>query len=681
MRLVSAICLALVAVTLVAFWSVGQSDFVNYDDPLIVVENDPVRAGITPESVRWAFTSSQPSGNWQPVTWLSHMLDCQLFGLDPGRHHAVNLGFHVANTLLLFLLLRQMTGAIWRSALVAALFALHPMHVESVAWVAERKDVLSGFFAMLTLLMYARYVQQSKVQGPRSKVFRGLALVCFALGLMSKSMLVTLPVILLLLDFWPLGRFGSSASGGPTGEPASPVPAGSLGRLALEKWPFFLMAASSGVMTFVAQRQAGAVGSFEYLPMKARIANALVAYWTYLRKAFWPENLAVFYPYQPIPSWQAVGAGLLLVGLSAFVVGKRRSHPYLLVGWLWFLVMLLPVIGLVQVGMQSTADRYTYLPYVGVFLLVAWAIGAAIPDTRAWRTGAALGAAAVLAAALVVTVAQVKYWRNSITLFTHASEVVPESALAHNNLGSALFDVGKTDEAVQHFRTALAISPRFSPAHSNLGSFLLIQGKNDEAEPHLRYALKVQETDAAHHNLGTILFRRQQYAEAEAHFRAALKIRPAHIDARLSLGSVLAMQGKNEEAEAEFMEGLRRDPDNPSLHRNLGNVLLARGKPAEAQAEFVRSWQLKVRRDPDNPTLHGELASLLASAGRDADAASEYSAAIRLNSKDPGLREAFAALLLKQGQTDKAHAQLREALELRPTPPGPEAMRPATEAE
>jgi len=458
----------------------------------------------------------------------------------------------------------------------------------------------------------------------------GAALIFFALGLMSKPMLVTLPVILVLLDFWPLGRFRPAAAGGPAGSGAPSGNATSVGRLILEKLPFFALAAAASIVTFVAQHKAGVVGSFEQLPLDKRIDNALVSYSVYLGKAFWPENLSAFYPYHEIPAWQAIGAGLLLIVVSVLVIRQARTRPYLAVGWAWLFVMLVPVIGLVQVGAQSMADRYTYLPFIGLFLALSWWLADLTPASAAGRRGVVLGVAAALAACLVHTRAQVQYWKNDLALFSHAVAVTSQNAVAENNLGSTLYNSGDKAGALEHIQIALAILPAYWPAQYNLGSYLLAEGKYDEAETHLRSSLQIHPTAAAHHDLGTILILRGKHAEAEAQFRAALQMQPALIETRCSLGSVLAMQGKNEEAEALLLESVRRQPGNAKLHQNLGNVLVTREKLAEAETE--------------------------------------YSTAIQLNPTDATLRESLGGLFLKRGQPDKALAQLQEALKLQPNP-------------
>jgi len=546
------ICLCLVLVTLAVYWPVRHYQFVNYDDIYYVYLNPHVRAGLTPGGVAWAFTSHYRS-NWHPLTWLSHMLDCEIFGLDAGAQHLVNVAFHAVNVLLLFLVLNRMTRAPWRSAFVAALFALHPLHVESVAWIAERKDVLSAFFFMLTLWAYVGYVERLSVisdqlsgkqistnhQSPATG-FYVLALVFFALGLMSKPMVVTLPFVLLLLDYWPLGRmfcrarmpegFRAAASAGNPdirrGLPAlqslnsgsmdfAPKPCG-FGRLIVEKLPFFTLSALSCIVTIWAQR--GAIGSLEKFPLAARLANAVVAYAAYLVKAVWPTHLAVFYPYHKLPLQVIVLSVVVLIIISAWTLWQARRAPQFIVGWLWYWGTLVPVIGLVQVGQQSMADRYTYLPLIGIFVMLAWAIpdlvfepgarrthdttvaaGFSLRGTDAPMKGAAtrnsvlLGAlkpvAAVIAVSLLFVLAvlsrlQVRYWENTETLFDHALQVTKDNWIAHYNLGFALAQAGKIPEALQQFEEAVKIKPDYADAQYNLGRALILEGRAPEAVGH-----------------------------------------------------------------------------------------------------------------------------------------------------------------------------------------------------
>ena len=474
----------LALITVGVFSPVVNDDFVNYDDPLYVTENAEVQEGLTGKGVAWALTADR-AVNWHPLTWLSHMLDCQLYGLLPAGHHFTSLLFHLASTVLLFGILRRMTGAVWRSALVAALFAWHPTHVESVAWVAERKDVLSTFFWLLTMGAYLRYTQESKVKGPNSKIFYALALLFFALGLLSKPMLVTLPFVLLLLDYWPLRRASAPDHVNPT--------AGSLWKpLIWEKVPFFILAAISCVITFRVQNSGGAVASLETVPLNLRLTNALVSYLRYAGEIFWPVDLAVFYPLPHAWPVELVAAStVFLVGTTVVVVLKARSRPWLAVGWLWFTGTLVPVIGLVQVGAQSIADRYLYVPSIGLFIIATWGgaeLMAGRPH-RQWVLGAA--GVAVLAACFTLTSGQLKYWRNSQNLFEHAIAVTSDNTPAYVNLGDAFLEQGRIDEGILNLRRALALHPDLINIPRALAVSLDLQGKAREAIPFYRATLRL----------------------------------------------------------------------------------------------------------------------------------------------------------------------------------------------
>ncbi len=481
-------------------WNFG---FINYDDPLYVTDNAMVRKGLSWEGLRWALTALT-AANWHPLTWLSHMLDVSLFGLRPGFHHLVNLLFHLLNTALLFLVLKAATGACWRSAFVAALFALHPLHVESVAWIAERKDVLSTFFGLLAIGAYCRYARS-----PEWRKFLPIV-IFFSLGLMAKPMLVTLPLVLLLMDFWPLGRLKPSlpeASSAPapsderkkskkkrTQEPAPAAKRRGTGspHLAIftEKIPLILLSALSGLITLVAQHQGGAVSAVDAYPLGTRIANALASYLVYLVKMIWPANLAVYYPFvKDIPAWQALSGALLLIAMTFAAVRAARRFPYLLFGWLWYLITLLPVIGIVKVGETAMADRYTYITLVGPFVAATWGVH----DLAAgWKRGKEALAAAgllVMIALAAATFIQAGTWKSSATLFRHALAVTENNFMAHTNLAVALMDEGRLDEALPHLETAAKIRPDFPNARYNLGVIRMRQGKNDEAMGHFKAAL------------------------------------------------------------------------------------------------------------------------------------------------------------------------------------------------
>ena len=534
-RLKLMVSLFLIVAAVGAYWEVQNHDFVNYDDNLYVTENHHVQAGLTWEGIIWAFTTTHAS-NWHPLTWLSHMLDCEIWGLYAGGHHLSNLLFHILNTLLLFVVLERMTGALWRSACVAALLALHPLNVESVAWVAERKNVLSTFFWIITMWAYVRYIERPGFSRYLS------VLLFFALGLMSKPMLVTLPFVLLLIDYWPLGRFQMEQSSN-TDIPQSHKfkPAGYQRALVLrlirEKTPFFALAAVSSVVTFLAQQRGGSMASLDSLPIDIRIANALISYVNYIGKMIWPQRLAVFYSHQGmLPMWQAAGAGLLLVCVSVLVIRAARRCPYLTGGWLWYVGTLVPVIGLVQVGAQSMADRYAYVPLIGLFIIVVWGVAELAARWSCRRLVLATFTGVVLSTLVVCTLMQVSHWRNCITLFKHTLDVTGDNYVAHTSMGIALAERGRLKKAIVHYSEALKLAPDLALSHYNLALALAELGRLEEAVTYFCHAVRIEpEYAEAHNNLGTVLHRLGRLEEAIAHYSEALRIEPDHINARRNL--------------------------------------------------------------------------------------------------------------------------------------------------
>ena len=598
------IYLLLGLVTLAVYWPVMRAEFINYDDAHYIVENANIQSGVTGKAVEWAFTTGYAS-NWHPVTWISHMIDCRLYGLNAGRHHLTNLLFHIANTLLLFGLLRLMTGAVWRSAIVAALFAWHPTHVESVAWVAERKDVLSTFFLMLTLLAYVRYAKGFKDQGSRFKLYYGLALFFFALGLMSKPMLVTLPFVMLLLDFWPLRRIYDLRS--TIYEPKdAPRPQDSLPlkKLIWEKIPFFVLAVASSVVTFEVQKAGGAMRAMSHLSGDAQIANALVAYVRYLGKVFWPVDLAVFYPYrESMADWQVLGALLVLIAVTVWVFRSWRRRPYLLVGWLWFVGTLVPVIGLVQVGEASMADRYLYIPALGIFIAAVWGVADLASGWGAAVRNGVGGAMSVLtlASCIALTVIQIGYWHDSVTLFQHVLDVTPKDNrvgeynmdVAEYNLGQGLAIRGKVIDATAHFERAIQFNPNDYKAHNNLGLCLATQGKYVEATNHYATALLLDPDNAdAHFNFGLALEALGDVRGAIAQEAESARLDPDQPDTHYDLGLFLAQAGRLEDAKKELLEALRLKPNYPEAHAKLGMAFGQLGEPGSAIKQYEQALQL-----------------------------------------------------------------------------------------
>jgi hypothetical protein len=518
---------ALSVVTLATFWPVTRNGFINLDDPPYVTKNLMVSDGLTLAGVRWAFTTGS-MGNWHPVTWMSHMLDCQLFGLESFGHHLTSALIHSLSAALLFVILRRMTGSTWLSAAVAGLFALHPLRVESVAWVAERKDVLATFFWLATCWAYLRYVERGRTTA------YALMLVLFGLGLMSKPMLVTLPAALLLLDYWPLRRFGPV----PDGRPVSR----GLGQLLLEKAPLFLLSLVVSVVTVITQSGEGAVGTLADYPLHIRVANAVVSYVAYVRMTVWPVGLAVFYPHPGagLCLWTTLAALLLLVCVCFWCWRWRFSHPFMLVGWLWYLETLFPVIGVIHIGLQAYADRYTYVPHIGLLIMAVWGAEAAV---RAWGRGATgLGVACLcaLVALACVTRSQIGHWRSSITLFARALEVTRNNALMHNNLAVEFLELGMNQEAAGHAREALRIQPDYTNARCNLGE--------------------------ACRRLGRL-------EEAIEHYTASLSENPADAKLRYCFGLALEQLGRRQEAIERYREALRLDPEYAAAAAHLRKLL------------------------------------------------------------------------------------------------------------
>ena len=607
-------------VTLAVFAQTASHDFINFDDTIYVTDNPTVKEGLKARTVAWAFTATAAS-NWHPITWLSHMTDVQLFGLNPHGHHLTSVFIHTASALLLFLLLVQVTAAPWQSLFVATLFALHPLHVESVAWVAERKDVLSGLFWTLTLFLYVRYVKK-----PGAGRYLA-ALACFAVGLMTKPMLVTLPVILLLLDWWPLNRFRQE-DGGDTGE-SKPF----IKSLLIEKLPFLLLSALSSALTIYAQHHGGTMATLDKAPVGLRISNAIIAYATYILDTFSPHDLAILYPFpMSIYLGHLVGAALLLTLISAGVIYARHLFPWLAVGWLWFLVTLLPVIGLIQVGGQSHADRYTYIPLTGLFIMIAWGAPVLLEKWRYRREALIIMAGLTVCVMAAATWNQLGYWRNNITLYRHtlavtsdnylilnnygiamdqngdyeaaiklyqeALQIYPRSAFAHNNLGTVLARKGRYGEAIEHYQAALQLKPDYAMAMVNMGRSLADLGRNDEALARNEQALKLDPSSFdAHLNMAILLMKGGQNYLARQHYETALRLDPFSAKAPLNMGVELAQMGRLEEADDYFRQALAIDPDSVDANFNFGVFLAKQNRYDEAAKRFYHV--LRVKPDSD----------------------------------------------------------------------------------
>jgi len=657
--------LFLVLLTLTVYCPVVSYQFVNLDDNLYVTGNPNVQGGLNRESFVWAFTSLT-SANWHPLTMLSLLADSQLSIKDPqtGRRlptlfHLTNLILHCVSTFVLFWVLQRMTGCLWRSAWVAALFSLHPLHVESVAWVAERKDVLSGLFWMLALLAYVRYVETPSWQRSLSV---GLMM---ALGLLAKPMLVSLPVVFLLLDYWPLGRFSiGEPSPAALSTPKPRKTTESLLALLRQKIPFLVLGGVFCVITLVAQWQGLGLRTFADKPFLVRLQVVPVAYVVYLYKMLWPFNFVPFYlyPSDGLPAWQVACAVLLLIGITVFVWRERGRRPYLLMGWLWYLVTLVPVIGLVQVGDQAYADRYTYLPLVGIFIMLAWAF----PDlVRGWRSRKVVSTAlavSTLVACLAITRIQIGYWRDSVHLWEHTLEVSPKNYLAHNNLGSALMEAKELDKAVEHFKASVALYPGNVFAQNNLAMGLLQLGKMAEALQCVRTALQFSPDNSfALVVLGRLCMLQGQVDEAVSHFRHAIRLNPDNVgrmDVYLFLGQALMTQGRLEEAAQQLVEETRLAPDFPDGHYQLGIVFGRLQRWPEAAVSLERAVELS----PKNLTYQCDLARALFEMGELQRSARQYEKASEIRPDWMVGFNAMAGNLLEYKGTEPAQCQ--RALEL-----------------
>jgi protein O-mannosyl-transferase len=551
--------LGLVLLTLIVYRPVTDYSFVNFDDGLYVSSNRHVQKGLTWDGFLWAWQANVAS-NWHPLTMLTHMLDCEIHGMDAGGHHLTNLLFHLANVWLLFEVLRRMTGAVGASVFVAALFGIHPTHVESVAWIAERKDVLSGFFFFLTLGAWHRWVR-----APTLRRYL-LAVLLFVCGLLSKPMLVTLPCVLLLLDIWPLGRLraGEIRSFRDLWTGLRP--------LLIEKIPLFVLSAASSAVTVYVQQ--GSLATLQAVSVGRRVGNALVSYLVYVGKTFWPAKLAVFYPLPvSVPSWKGLAAGALLLAITALVVWRLRRQPYLAVGWLWFLGMLVPVIGFLQVGRQAMADRYTYLPSIGLFLILAWGAREILEPDRRRRVAIAGGALVVIAALSVTAHAQVLTWKDSLSLFSHALKVTENNYLAHLNVALALSHRGRREESLQHFHELLRLQPNLTEAHAALGTTYRRWGQNAKALPHLRRAVQLKpERHRLRHSLAITLEELGRKEEAKLQLRKALELNPRFTDAHFRLGALLQEEGKMDEAREHYERALELDPELEPARRRLGEL-------------------------------------------------------------------------------------------------------------
>ncbi len=642
------LCLLLALATILVYWPATRNDFVNYDDELYLTQNPMVQRGLTWDGLQWAFTRINVC-NWHPLTWLSHMADCELFRLNAGGHHFVSILIHAANTMLLFTLLFRLTGALWSVAFVAALFAWHPLHVESVAWAAERKDVLSTFFALLMLLAYVRYVQTAAITAPPPAAvnplarhqlenrlvfpagpcvkYYWLALLFFALGLMSKPMLVTMPCVMLLLDFWPLPRTRP------------------LRMLLLEKLPFLLLTAAACVMTVIAQ-QAEAMVPLDRVSPAMRLENVITAYGGYLLKMIWPLNLAVFYPLpKQIPFLTAMITAAVLMLLTMLTWLERRRRPYLLMGWLWYLGTLVPVIGLVQVGNQAMADRYTYIPLIGIFWAGTFLFRELAGRLRLSPVVVGLVAGLILIACIGLTENQLSYWRDSHSLFSHALAVTKDNAVAHLNFGAALEDQGQPAAALAEYQETVRLSPGLPIAYSNIGRILQTQGKPEAAVEYCRAAMLMEpKKPYLHDNLGIVLIEVGRWEQAMREFDEALRLNPEYAPAHYQKGRLLLKQGHDREAVNNLRQAVRIETNKLQMLIYVARVLATDEDPqARNGAEaLIYASQANYLAGTPQPVLLDTLALAYAELGRFDEAMKNEQQAVDLARNHGQLEDAGA---------------------------------------
>jgi protein O-mannosyl-transferase len=681
------------AITVAAFWGVQRYEFVNLDDPQYISGNQNIQRGFSAETIKWAFTSTE-AANWHPLTWLSHAFDCSLFGLNPGAHHSVSLLIHLINVLLLYAILRKSTGAVWQSAFVACLFAIHPLRIESVAWVSERKDVLSATFWMLAIIAYIQYCRR-----PGACRY-GTMLILFVLGLMSKPMLVTFPFVLLLMDYWPLERFeinlkkrSHDSKSGKTGAAKHTIYF-----LIAEKSPLFILTAISCAITYIVQQKGGAMDMENRFSLSSRIANSFLSYLFYIRKTVWPTALSPFYPHpgEHISYIYAFLSAGMLLALTYLAFRFGKLYKYIPVGWLWFLAMLAPVIGLIQVGGQAYADRYSYLPITGLFIIAAWLIPQLISKWRYKYLTLAIASAAVIAALSLSTYFQKQYWHDSIALFEHAIRVTKDNYIAHfciaeplrlkgrlqeamyhdteclkirpnhcealNSLGLVLMDSGRFDDALSCFEKATKISPNLFPSFVNMGMALIKKGKNDEAIALYRDLLQKYDLPQIHSNLATALRYKGNTAAAIREFNQVLASEPSNAIVHYTVGVLLAEQGRNSEAAEHFQKVLEIEPDSIQAHNSLGYILAHQGQYEQA----IHHYNEALRIAPDAVELHINLGFVYVSQGKLDLAAAEYNKALKIQPDNYVAHTYLGTVLVNLGKTAEGIEHFNNALKIKP---------------
>jgi protein O-mannosyl-transferase len=635
------ISLLLVVITVIGYEPIRHNDFVTYDDISYITGNLGVQQGLNPQTIAIAFRSSY--GNYHPLTWLSHMLDCQLYDLNPLGHHLTNLLFHILNTLLLFWIMKRMTGFIWSSAFIAAVFALHPLHVESVAWASERKDVLSAFFFMLTILAYTFYVKKP------SFIKYLLIFILFTLGLLSKSMLVTLPFVLLLLDYWPLKRLSL--------------------RSVYEKIPLIVLSAAGSIVTFIAQDRAGSTKMMFELTLFSRIGNCLASCVGYIIKTFYPINLAVLYPHpgNTLPVYKSILSLMILLVISIIIFLLRR-HRYLAVGWLWFLGMLVPVIGLVQVGYQAMADRYTYLPSIGLYIVIAFGTSSILSKWQYKKILLSVISVLILASMCFLTRIQVGYWKNSGTLFGHALNVTENNIVMHDNMAAHLINQKQYNEAFLHLKEAMRIDPLYSPPFRHIGDIFIAQNKLDKAMVAFRKAevLGFSPSCDVYGQLGIVYFKMGKYDLAEKNYKKAIELRPDHQNAKSNLAILLYLREQKDRAVELWQEVLELNAKHVNSNYNIGEAMSQQQEYTDA----VKYFEAAIKEDPDHLDTLRKLCMLLTSKKEKPfynpkRAAKLAQHAIDLaGNKDPEILHALSLALFSSGDSERAIETAEKAIEI-----------------
>ncbi len=644
----------LVLVTMALFWPATRYGFIGLDDPEYVSENPHVQSGLSWAGVKWAFCNTKQAAFWGPLMWLSHQLAWQLFGPDPWGHHLINILLHAANTALVFLVFRRMSGATWRSLVVAAIFGLHPLRVESVVWITERKDVLSTLFFLLTLWFYARYAQSKTTLNPQhSTPNYALALFSFVLSLMSKPMLVTVPFVLLLLDYWPLKRFTIYDL------------RFTIWFLLREKLPFFGLAAAASAVILTVLKHGGAIAAAQTLPLSARAENALISYCRYLGKIFWPLDLAIYYPHPAnLATAEVLLAGGLLLGITALCVVAWRRYPFMLMGWFWFVGILVPVIGLVQVGAVAMADRFTYVSSLGVLIIVVW--GVFELSCRWQHQRLVLLVASLMAVVLCIklTQRQLGYWKDDEILFRHTLAITGANPLAHKAIGDAFFRKGQFDEAIKEYQEALRLDPQYADAGYSLGSAFLRKGQIDVAVSQFQEVIRLDPNNAdAYNSLGSACLKQGRIDEAISQFQEAVRLQPDDADAHYNLGNALRRKGRIDEAITQYQEVTRLKPDDAEAHNNLGTAFGMQGQIDKAIDQF----QETIRLQPDYAFAHYNLGNALRMIGQTNAAISQFQEAIRLKPDDAYALNSVGSLWAERNENlEQARAMLEKAVQLDP---------------